>query len=623
MKPETRKVKLPWAIGTVSILGVLGLVLGRSSLLAAAMSLVGFGRTPHFWLEFLGGLVAAAVTLGAVHRYKKHHMPYYLFVGLGFLANGIIDIFHAIIAYGLVIVPYSSQDVFIPGTWTAGRILMGICFLAVLFTSDRESDPGEITANIYAWSSLAAITALIVTAMFVLFEMPALILPGIPVFHRPWELLPALLFIVVLPKFYRLTAEDKDPFKALVAVSTAAGIFVQFYMTGSGPIILTPEGEQMFDPLFVLAHLVKFASYAILLTAVFVSTERISGKKIALAALSAGATVAIAAMLPVGGGEREAAVTEKPALRIGHLPITHAMLPMIVHARGTLTKSRLELVEYTSWDAMEEDIKNGRIDGGGSILNTLAIKIRADGLPFHPVLLAVRDGSVLIVGSDIRNAADLKGKRIAVPAIYSPHYLLLYKYLVDHDLIPNIDVDIPMIHPPDMVRSLTAGEINGFIVAEPFGAVAEELGIGKPLALSKDISIPGSTSNECTISLRADFITRYPDAVQEFVEQLILAGIWADEHPEEAAAIVASYLNQKEEIILKSLKEPEGRTSYLNLYPSENEFAAYQTYAIKAGLIDADRRIDINEFIDERFAMRAYQKLRAGLISDFGLKIEN
>lgn len=301
-------------------------------------------------------------------------------------------------------------------------------------------------------------------------------------------------------------------------------------------------------------------------------------------------------------------VKEKPTLKIGYLPITHALLPIVVHAQGTLTKSSLEMVQYSDWAEMEKDIKTGKIDGGGSILNTLAIKIRSEGTPLHNVLLSVRDGSVIIVRNEINDISELKGKKVAIPSVHSPHYLLIHKYLVDHGLQPNIDVEHPVINPPDMVAALIAGDIEGYVVADPFGAQAEELGVGKVLVLSKNIGIPGSTSNECTISIREDFIKKHPEAVQEFVEQLILAGIWVEEHPKEASNLAVSYLNQRVEVILRGLTLPKGRTSYLNLYPNEDEFEAYQEYMVIVGILEEENKIDIGEFVDESFAEKAYKK---------------
>lgn len=300
---------------------------------------------------------------------------------------------------------------------------------------------------------------------------------------------------------------------------------------------------------------------------------------------------------------------EKPILRIGYLPITHAALPLIVYqqSKAELKNFTLEMVRFSNWAELAEALQAGKIDGGGDILNNLAFKIVSKGVPLQSVLMAVRAGSAFIVSNNIDRPEDLKGKTIAIPSRFSPHYILLYQYLTDHGLNPETDVSMPDMAPPDMVQALASGSIDGFIVAEPFGAQAEELGIGKIQVLSMDMEIPGSKTLECGITLRKDFIDRYPDAVQEFVDKLIEAGLWLDQQPQEAANLIAPVLGQKPSTILHAMIEPPGRSRYIDLYPRVEEYQALQDYMYSLGLIDEE--IDMNVFVEERFAEQTYKKL--------------
>lgn len=300
-------------------------------------------------------------------------------------------------------------------------------------------------------------------------------------------------------------------------------------------------------------------------------------------------------------------VQEKPTLRIGYLPITHSMLPIVADSQNKFTKVNVEMVKFSSWTELAEALKAGKIDGGGSILNTLAIKLAEQGVPLRSVLMAVRDGSVLIVKNDIKDAKELKNKTIAIPSKFSPHYILLHRYLAQNGLEIGEDVNTIELAPPDMLSALAAGSIDGYIVAEPFGAKAEDMKVGRVLVLSKDIEIPGSTSNECVIAIRSEFIEKYPDAVQDFVDQLILAGIYVHKEPLDAANLTVPYYGQKPEVIVKAINEPQGRTVYLDLYPRENEYEAFQRYMLDLGLIQ--KGINITEFVDERFAEKAYKTL--------------
>ena len=299
----------------------------------------------------------------------------------------------------------------------------------------------------------------------------------------------------------------------------------------------------------------------------------------------------------------------KPTMTLGYLPITHSALPLIleIQNQGEFETFRLEMIKFSNWAEMAEAIQAGKIDGGGSILNTLAVKIAANDVPFQTVLMSHREGNVFIVSRDINDVSGLRGKTIAIPSRFSPHYIILSLYLEENGLQPGVDVIMPDMAPPDMVQALANGSIDGFVVAEPFGVLAEELGVANIMFLSKDVEIPGTRSNGCTISLREGFIEDYPDALQEFVDELVETGIWVEGNPQEAAELLQPFLGQQPETIVRSFNEPPGRTLFVDLYPRVEEYELLQDQMIDLGLIEDG--IDMDWFIEERFAEAAYQKL--------------
>jgi NitT/TauT family transport system substrate-binding protein len=311
--------------------------------------------------------------------------------------------------------------------------------------------------------------------------------------------------------------------------------------------------------------------------------------------------------------KKQTSNTLLPTLRIGYLPITHAALPLVVYSQageGKLENFNLDLVRFSNWAELAEALQSGQIDGGGDILNNLAFKIVSKGVPLQSVLMAVRAGSALTVNPKITDGGQLKDKTIAIPSRFSPHYILLYQYLKDHGLDIQKDVKILEMAPSDMVQALAAGSIDGYIVAEPFNAQAEEMGIGKVLVLSRDIELLGAKNLECGITLRKEFVDRYPQATQEFVDKMIQAGIWIGNNPQEAAELVAPMIGQKASTIEHAFIDPPGRTQFIDLYPRVDEYNALQSYMISLGLLDQE--IDINLFVNSSFAEKSYEK--------FGLK---
>jgi len=77
-------------------------------------------------------------------------------------------------------------------------------------------------------------------------------------------------------------------------------------------------------------------------------------------------------------------------------------------------------------------------------------------------------------------------------------------------------------------------------------------------------------------------------------------------NPEEAARLISPYIGQEPETIVHAMLEPYGRTRYVDLYPREEEYEAFQDYMLAIGLMEEG--IDIKEFVDESFAEEAYEK---------------
>ena len=240
------------------------------------------GKIPHFWEEFLGGAIAIIVAIWAFIKYKISCDKLFLIVGLAFLANGFIDVFHAFVAVGAIGIPYSSSAIFIPGTWTAGRIMLGAIFCMIYFVDCRESDSEEVEEELLQWGALVGIIAVIITAMFVFFELPSVIMPNVPFFTRPWEMLPLILLAIAFPKFYKIAKSEGGGFKSLLVVSILIGIFTQLFMTGSGPILTEIVGgveKQVFDPLFIMSHLIKVISYFVVFIGMFFVAKKITTKQ--------------------------------------------------------------------------------------------------------------------------------------------------------------------------------------------------------------------------------------------------------------------------------------------------------------------------------------------------------
>jgi NitT/TauT family transport system substrate-binding protein len=241
---------------------------------------------------------------------------------------------------------------------------------------------------------------------------------------------------------------------------------------------------------------------------------------------------------------------EKNIIKIAYLPLTHA-IPVFETAELLAQKEdstiQIELVKFGSWPELLDALNSGHVDGA-SVLIELAMKARSQGIGLKAVALGHRDGNAVIVANDINSVADLKGKKFAIPHRLSSHNILLNEMLTTNGMTIK-DVEVVELPPAEMPSALAGGQISGYSVAEPFGAKAVALGIGKSLYKSSEL---WEDSLCCGLVVREEFINNNPEVANAFAEQYIEAG---NQLTEEVANDVAKkYLTVEEEVINLSLQ---------------------------------------------------------------------
>ncbi len=227
----------------------------------------------------------------------------------------------------------------------------------------------------------------------------------------------------------------------------------------------------------------------------------------------------------------------------------------------------------------------------------LAMKLREQGVPVKICYLGHRDGSEIVVGknSTIRNLLDLKGKKVAIPSLYSNQHFVFTRLMEDYGMKPG-DISFIVLPPPDMPTSLAAGAIDGYFVGEPFCAKAELDGIGRILYYARDIW-PNFIS--CALVVHEDLIKNNPKIVQDLVRGIAQSGAWAETHRAEAARLVSPYYRQDEKVLNYVLTADPHRVSYLQLTPSDEDLQQIQDMGLKMKLLT--KRIPMQELIDRDF----------------------
>jgi NitT/TauT family transport system substrate-binding protein len=284
-------------------------------------------------------------------------------------------------------------------------------------------------------------------------------------------------------------------------------------------------------------------------------------------------------------------------LSVGFLPVTcHLTCPVTDFATKTSHANKFKSQRFTDFPTVVEALKGGRLQATFMIA-PLAMKMREQGVPIKIVYLGHRDGSTLMVRSDLpaTSLRDLRGKTFAVPSIYSNQYLVVKKLMEDQG-VKEDEIKFVQMAPPDMPTALASRAIDAYFIGEPHAAKAELDGSGRVLYMAKDIW-PHFIS--CVLVVHEKLIREHPDVVRDLVRGIAESGEWAEQHRLDAAKIAAPYFRQNEKVVRYVLTRPPDRVSYRMLTPTDEDLQKIEDMALKAGILK--KPVSMHDLIDREF----------------------
>lgn len=212
-------------------------------------------------------------------------------------------------------------------------------------------------------------------------------------------------------------------------------------------------------------------------------------------------------------------------------------------------------VEYLRFDA-GRDVNTALAAKGidlGVLGSTAAAVGISSGLSYNIVYLYDLIGSAesLVVKSDIKTVADLKGKKIAVPFSSTSHYSLLS--LLKLEGINQNDLTILDMVPPDMLAAWQRDDIDGGYLWQPTLDKIKNDG-GTVLATSADLAKRGYATFDVAV-VRSEFAQQYPDVLKKYVEMLDQATQVYRDNPQDAAKALAAELGVSADEALSLAKQ--------------------------------------------------------------------
>ena len=174
------------------------------------------------------------------------------------------------------------------------------------------------------------------------------------------------------------------------------------------------------------------------------------------------------------------------------------------------------------------------------------------GVPIKIVAGTHKYGYGLVVNPDnIKTVEDLEKPGIRIGcvreggAVDVTLHKAIDKYHLDEDKILD---NIQRMNPPKQVLAIKMGQLDAAFLPEQWATMAEELGF-KMLLMSQDVwpEMQGSV-----LVVKEDLIRDHPEVVRKLVKVSQKATNWENQHPDEAAEVMARQLRATDQEILPS-----------------------------------------------------------------------
>ncbi|WP_174734452.1 aliphatic sulfonate ABC transporter substrate-binding protein [Mesobacillus harenae] len=262
----------------------------------------------------------------------------------------------------------------------------------------------------------------------------------------------------------------------------------------------------------------------------------------------------------------------------------------ILKSRGNLDKAleeqniKIEWIELATGGALLEALNTDNIDFGHAA-DANAVFAQASGMPLVYVASESPnpEGLAIIVHEDanIKTAADLKGKTIAIGKGWNSHYLLM-KALQKEGLSTQ---DVEFAYVKDASEGRAAFEskrVDALGFWDPFLAVLED-DISPKTLFNGD----GFTNNRTYYFTTEAFSNEHSDVIKTILEELDKSDEWANENKKELAKMLSDALG----IPVEALETTVNRRTYGVQEITDSVVAEQQDIADtfhNEGLIDQD-----------------------------------
>lgn len=266
--------------------------------------------------------------------------------------------------------------------------------------------------------------------------------------------------------------------------------------------------------------------------------------------LKLSAMLTAAGALPMLASLQARAAAEPDApVRIGYLPITDATPLLVAHNNGLFEAEGIKAerpVLLRSWAQVIEAFISGQVNVI-HLLSPMTVWARyGSKVPAKVVAWNHVGGSGLTVAPQITDVKQLGGQSVAIPFWYSIHNVVVQQLFRENGLQPvtrpvnsplaENEVNLVVMPPSDMPPALATRRIAGYIVAEPFNALAEDLKVGRVQRFTGDMWRNHAC---CVVFMHEHNLNNRPEWSQKVVNAIVKAQVWTRDNREQAAKLLA------------------------------------------------------------------------------------
>ncbi|SMQ60794.1 nitrate/nitrite transport system substrate-binding protein [Devosia lucknowensis] len=284
------------------------------------------------------------------------------------------------------------------------------------------------------------------------------------------------------------------------------------------------------------------------------------------ASATAATLLAAKALFPAGAFAQGAG-PEVAGTKLGYIALTDSAPLIIAKEKGLFDKyglPEMAIEKQASWGATRDNMAlgsaNGGIDGGHilrpkvHLYTSGAVTQNNQPLPMYTLLNLNEDCQGLSVAqeyadigvgldaSPLKEAFAAKKAAGGAPSVAmtfpgGTHDLWIRYWLAAGGIVPNVDVDVIVVPPPQMVANMKVGTMDAFCVGEPWNEQLVNQGIGFTAATTGEL---WAHHPEKVLGMRADWVDANPLATKAILMAVMEAQQWCEsmDNKQEMAEIV-------------------------------------------------------------------------------------